>query len=153
MLERLKAFLQGDASVVASHAADRLQLAAAALLVEAARMDGQVDPIERDTIAALLQKRFGLDGRAVADLVDRAEVAAERAVELHGFVREITDAFDADERVALVEMLWEVVYADGKLDPYEASLLRRIGGLLYVSDHDRGGARKRVLARLGLTEP
>jgi uncharacterized tellurite resistance protein B-like protein len=47
-------------------------------------------------------------------------------------------------------MLWEVAYADGTLHDYEASLLRRITGLLYVSDRESGEARKRVLARLGL---
>jgi len=49
-----------------------------------------------------------------------------------------------------VEMLWEVVYADGVLHDYEANLLRRIGGLIYVSDMDRGNARKRVMTRLGI---
>jgi uncharacterized tellurite resistance protein B-like protein len=50
----------------------------------------------------------------------------------------------------VIEMLWEVAYADGRLHDYEASLLRRVTGLLYVSDRDSGEARKRVLARLGL---
>ena len=61
-------------------------------------------------------------------------------------------AYEACERVELVEMLWEVVYADGRVDPFEANLLRRIGGLIYVSDRERGAARKRVAARLGVTE-
>jgi uncharacterized tellurite resistance protein B-like protein len=47
----------------------------------------------------------------------------------------------------MIEMLWEVVYADGELHSYEANLMRRLGGLLYVSERDRGAARKRVLAR------
>jgi uncharacterized tellurite resistance protein B-like protein len=50
----------------------------------------------------------------------------------------------------IIEMLWEVVYADGVLHDYEANLLRRIGGLIYVSDRDRGAARKRVMKRLGI---
>jgi uncharacterized tellurite resistance protein B-like protein len=47
-------------------------------------------------------------------------------------------------------MLWEVAYADGVLDPLEDSLLRRVGGLIDVSDHERGEAKQRVLRRLGL---
>jgi uncharacterized tellurite resistance protein B-like protein len=49
-------------------------------------------------------------------------------------------------------MLWEVAYADGVLDEYEDSLLRRVGGLIYVPDRERGMARQRVLRRLGLDD-
>lgn len=59
----------------------------------------------------------------------------------------IKDRFDEKERIRLVEMLWEVVYADGQAHDYEANLLRRIAGLIYVADRDSGAARKRVLAR------
>jgi uncharacterized tellurite resistance protein B-like protein len=55
-----------------------------------------------------------------------------------------------EERVAIIEMLWEVVYADGTLHEYEASLLRRVCGLIYVTDQDSGTARKRVLEKMGL---
>ena len=70
--------------------------------------------------------------------------------EWHGFTRAIKDGFSHAERVQLIEMMWEVAYADGALHDYEASLLRRVTGLLYVSDRESGEARKRVLARLGL---
>ena len=66
-----------------------------------------------------------------------------------GFTRAVNDGFAPEDRIQVIEMLWEVVYADGELHDYEASLLRRITGLLYVSDRDSGEARKRVLARLG----
>ena len=52
----------------------------------------------------------------------------------------------------MIEMLWEVAYADGVLSKYEANLVRRIAGLIYVSDRDSGIARKRVMARLGIAE-
>ena len=63
----------------------------------------------------------------------------------------VKDGFDQEERIRLIEMLWEVAYADGELHDYEASLMRRITGLLYISDRDSGEARQRVLARLGLS--
>jgi uncharacterized tellurite resistance protein B-like protein len=70
---------------------------------------------------------------------------AAASVEWQGFTRAIKDGFDHAERVQLIEMLWEVAYADGTLHGYEASLLRRITGLLYVSDRgERGGAQARV---------
>ena len=61
----------------------------------------------------------------------------------------INDHYDHADRLAVMEMLWEVVYADGRLHAYEANLIRRVGGLLHITDRERGEARKRVLARVG----
>jgi len=80
------------------------------------------------------------------DLLAAGEKASDDSVEWQGFTRAIKDGFEPEERIALIEMLWEVAYADGELHDYEASLIRRITGLLYVSDRDSGEARKRVLA-------
>jgi uncharacterized tellurite resistance protein B-like protein len=61
--------------------------------------------------------------------------------------------FSLEERIDLMEMLWEVVYADGELHHYEANLMRRLAGLLHVSDRDVGAARKRAQARLESSGP
>jgi uncharacterized tellurite resistance protein B-like protein len=149
MLDRLKQLFQPDAAT-GPRGFDQLQLAAAVLMVEAATMDSTFDAKERARIVQLLQDRFALDSEEAEDLVAEAERTAADSVEWHGFTRAIKDGFDHDERVQLIEMLWEVAYADGELHDYEASLLRRVTGLLYVSDRESGEARKRVLARLGL---
>lgn len=151
MLKRLKRLFQATTPQAAgSHRFDELQLAAAALMVEAATMDSTFDAAERARIHDLVLDRFALSGEEASDLVDEAERMAGERVEWHGFTRAIKDGFDHAERVQLIEMLWEVAYADGELHDYEASLLRRITGLVYVSDRESGEARKRVLARLGL---
>ena len=129
------------------HAVDELQLAAAALLVEAARLDEVYDDAERKAIDGALRRRFGLNATEAATLMAQAESTQDDAVEMHHFTRTIKDRFSAAERIEMIEMLWEVVYADGELHSYEANLMRRLGGLLYVSERDRGAARKRVLAR------
>ena len=86
--------------------------------------------------------------------IDRvmAEAAhtAEESVDLYGFTRVLKDRLDHDGRLLLMETLWEVVYADGALHDYEAHLMRRLAGLLFVGDRDSGVARKRALAKLGL---
>lgn len=127
-------------------------LAAAALLIEAARMDGVVDAAERSLILALLQERFRLSRAEADSLVERAGRAVDESVQLFGFTRAINEASETEDRIRMIEMLWEVAYADGRLHDYEANMIRRVGGLLYVSDQDCGEARKRVLARLELTE-
>ena len=151
MIDRLKALLAERAAPAgAVHTTDQLHLAAAALLVEAARMDDNVDADELARIGELVQWRFGLDEDEAAELVAEAERATEDAVELYRFTRVVRDAFGQDERVQLVEMLWDVSCADGEVHALEASLLRRICGLLNVSDSDSGAARKRALDRHGM---
>lgn len=135
---------------VSDDAVDRHKLAAAALLVEAGMLDGQLEDVERQRIIELLEQHFGLDQAAANALFERAEKEAEDSVEWHGFTKLVKEGFDQEGRVELIEMLWEVAYADGQLHDYEASLIRRVTGLLYVSDYESGEARKRVRARLGI---
>lgn len=127
---------------------DELHLAAAALLAEVALCDDNFDEVERAAVAGLVASRFELTESQALGLVAAGEKASADATHLLRFTRVIKDNFSPAERVELIEMIWEVVYADGVLHDYEDSLLRRIAGLIYVSDHDRGAARKRVLARL-----
>jgi len=125
------------------------QLAAAALLVEAACLDGHFDGDERDAVCAALGAHFGLSDAEADTLIEDAEAAHHEATDLHRFTRTINDRYDHEDRLAVMEMLWQVVYADGRLHAYEANLIRRVGGLLHITDRERGEARKRVLARAG----
>ncbi|MGD1876663.1 MAG: TerB family tellurite resistance protein [Kiloniellaceae bacterium] len=152
MLDRLKAFLAGQtgASDGAAGGADKVQLATVALLVEAAQMDDEFGAEERAKIMELVEGRFGLSAAESRILLQAASDTVAQSVEVFGFTREIKNAFSPDERIEMMEMLWEVAYADGTLHDLEASLMRRLAGLLHVSDRDSGLARKRVLARLGL---
>ena len=125
------------------------RLAAAALLVKAAEMDHVFDAAERERIVDLLCWRFELTPPNGEALLDRAERAAEDSHSMHGFSRAIRAHFSEEERIMLIELLWDIAYTDGELHPREASLLREIAGLLYVPDRESGAARKRVLARLG----
>ncbi len=128
--------------------AARLRVAVAALMVEAATLDGTFDTAERARVLALLRRRFQLDDTRAAALLAEAETVQDRAAGLEGLTRIVKNALDHDQRVEVLEMLWEVVYADGRLHDYEANLLRRLAGLVYVSDQDAGAARKRALARM-----
>jgi uncharacterized tellurite resistance protein B-like protein len=127
----------------------KAELAAAALLFEAAHVDDTVAAQERQLIGRLLERRFGLDHEAARCLLVEAERTADRSTQLFRFAQLINDAFSPQQKIELMEMLWEVVYADGSLDALEDTLLRRIGGLLYIPDHERGAARQRVLERAG----
>ena len=152
MLNRIKSLLAGEdreTEPVKTHSISEKQLAAAALLVETAHMDTSFDQTERTVIKQAVKHRFDLNEGEAATLIAEAEKVQNESNQLLHFTRTIKDHFPEKERIELMEMLWEVVYADGELDQYEANLMRRIGGLIYVPDRERGEARKRVLKRLG----
>lgn len=151
MLKRIKHMLFADGAHGKTPPKDAdLKLAAAALLVEAAVLDGAFDAAERATVERLLKNHFKLDDAQTVELIRDAEATVHDANELFTLARTVKDGVDIAERVAIIEMLWEVAYADGELHDYESNLVRRLSGLLYVSDRDSGEARKRVLAKLGL---
>ena len=152
MISRLKKLLEGrrardDGAAVALDKSE-LNFASAALMVEAARLDGQIDDGERAQIVSIMVRQFSLDEDAAAALLDDAERDAEDAHDLYSFTSVIRRHFDHDERVAMVGLLWEVCYADGELHDFEANLLRRLAGLLYVTDQESGEERRWALARL-----
>lgn len=151
MINRIKGFFEDRSARPGGpqdhHTVDEFHLAAAALLVHAASVDSHFDDTERATILALIEERLGLSAEEAQSLVHAAEDAVGRSVQILGFTRAVKDRFSYEERVELIEMLWEVVHADGRVDEFESQLMRRIGGLIYVTDRDRGLARKRVLER------
>ncbi len=121
-----------------------MRLAAAGLLAHAASLDGEVGDDEIQTIRNLLKSHFDLNQDEVEELLEEGRKEAEESTQLFAFTRVLNDKLDPDERVKIVEMLWEVVYADGEVHHYESNLIRRVAGLLHVSDRDSGSARKRV---------
>jgi uncharacterized tellurite resistance protein B-like protein len=149
MISRLKSLFESPSKRTHSH--DELQLAAAALLAEAARLDGAIEPRERTAIQHVLARRFALTPEEAAELTAAGEAKAEDSIQIFGFTRVINRDFAPDERIELFEMLYEVIYADDELHDYEANLMRRLSELIYVPDKDRGAARLRVLRRLGRT--
>ena len=154
MINRIKALLNtpGGTSPKAGsrHRFAELQVAAAALLVEAAEMDASFDEPEKAKILDLVRRRFELSETEAESLVELARQEAADSSQLYGFTRVVKDQFSHEERVELLEMLWQVIYADGQRHDHEASLMRRVAGLIFVSDRECGSARKRALIKLGL---
>ncbi len=151
MLTALKNFLADpDVQQEDKESALPVHMAAAALLVEAALADGTFDPEERHHIKDVLAHIFSLSESDIDAVIADAEDMVAQSHQLYGFAKTVKDTLDYDRRVELMQMLWEVVYADGQLDDFEANLVRRVSGLLYVTDQDSGRARKSALEHLGL---
>ncbi|MBL6946640.1 MAG: TerB family tellurite resistance protein [Rhodospirillales bacterium] len=150
MISGLKSLLFGktETGETQNDVEHELHLAAAALMIEAATLDGSYADAERDTISRVLRAQFDLDAGAVDALIEKADAKVSQSIQILGFTKVIKDRLEPEERAIIMEMLWEVAYADGEVHDYEASLVRRVAGLLYVTDKESGAARKRVLARL-----
>lgn len=151
MLSRLSALLRGAGDRPGSEAADperEARLGAVCLMLEAAEMDGSYSADERTQIALTLGARYGLDGEQAQAVIDeaRAELAASEG--LYPLARRIRDHAPAEDRAEIIEMLWGVALADGVLDPLEDQLIRRVAGLIGVTDQERGEARKRAEAAM-----
>ena len=151
MMDRLRAWLTEEQEGLSGDR-DTLQLAVAALLMEAAHVDGPLGAQERAAVQRLLERKFGLSAAASRALAESGERQAERSAQLFGFTRTINERVARERRVELIEMLWEVAYADGALDPLEDAMLRQVGGLIDVADAERGAARQRVMKPLGIAE-
>lgn len=115
---------------------DRIGLAMAGLLVEAARADHQITEDELRTLGGLLAQRFDMDSGEADSLVHRARDAVERSVSMFEFTRPLQDALSYEERIEFVRMLWDVVFADRQLDRYEEYLVGKVSELLYVARGD-----------------
>ena len=148
MFDGLLRFLTGVDDSCRSGERDDATFALAVLLIEVARSDDRVEVRERGIIERALAWRFGLDRGEVTRLIKAAEEGAIKATDLHHFTQTVVRKFSEDERIGVIEMLWEVAYSDGLLTGDEDALIRRVAGLIYVSDWERGEARRRIMQRL-----
>ena len=134
MLNRLLQKLKTEAPRTDPAAQQRL--AAAVLLFEMARADYEQQPSEHDALRDGLIKDFGVPEATVDALLAQAEVRARHSVSLYEFVTMLNATMDLEGKRALLQLLWKVAFADGKIDPHEEHLLRRLADLLHLSHAD-----------------
>ncbi|MGB8400118.1 TerB family tellurite resistance protein [Bradyrhizobium sp.] len=124
------------------------RLAATALLVHVVSLDGEPSEVEKRKLHSLIESRFGL-GHGMADkLIASATLVEGEAVDLYHFTSVIMRSVDGEGRRRIVEMMWELVYADGQVSEFEDNVMWRAADLLGVSSHDRIDLKHRVAARL-----
>ena len=110
-----------------------IRMATAVLMVDVARADNDFQESEFDLLLRLIEDHFGLTADEANQLANAADEQAEAMVEVHSFTRELHNALSEDEKVHVVDLLWKVAYADGRLSKYEDSLVLKISDLLYVN--------------------
>ncbi len=121
-----------------------LRVATAVLLVEIARADFIVEPVEQQRLRQLLEQQFQLTGSELDALLEEAEADADRLVSIQHITRLMNEHYDQSMKRRVVEMMWRLVYADGDKSHYEEHLIRQIADLLYVSQNEFIQARHRA---------
>jgi uncharacterized tellurite resistance protein B-like protein len=144
MLDALRAFLgdlSSDAAPPRPFEASDYRLAAAALLVHLASIDGAFDAGEKALLQSLVETRFDLEPGAARALIEAAAESEREAVDLYRFTHVLKRTLDEDGRRAVVGMLWEMAYADGEVHEFEENVIWRVAELLGVSTRDRVALR------------
>ncbi|MDB5504637.1 MAG: hypothetical protein JWR89_4539 [Tardiphaga sp.] len=147
MFEKLREFI---ADVVSPGAHENqafddtgYRLAATALMVHVISLDGEPSAIETTKLHSLIETRFGLDPGTAGKLIAAATLVEGDAVDLYHFTSVIMRAVDEAGRIRIVEMMWELVYADGKVSEFEENVVWRAADLLGVSSRDRIELKRR----------
>ena len=125
------------------------QLAATALLVHVVSLDGEPTAVEQRKLHSLIESRFGLDPGAADRLISSATRVEGEAVDLYHFTSVIMRSVNEEGRLKIVEMMWELVYADGQVSEFEDNVVWRAADLLGISSRDRIDLKHRVAERQG----
>ena len=150
MLDGLRQFI---ADIVSSDAQDRAfdetdyRLAATALLVHVVSLDGEPSAIEKRKLHSLIESRFKLDPGTADRLIASAMRVEGEAVDLYHFTSVIMRTLDEEGRLKIVEMMWELVYADGQVSEFEDNVVWRAADLLGVSSRDRIDLKHKVASQ------
>ena len=120
------------------------RLAAAALLVHVGMIDGSLSDAERAKLHSVIKRCFNLDDAAAEALIVQATAAEQEAIDLYRFTRLLNRSLDEEGRLRMVEMMWQVVYADHQVTEFEDNLIWRAADLLGVSQQERIALRERV---------
>ena len=115
------------------------------LMIEAAFTDGKIEESELKKIKFSLVNVFDEDAEEVDSVLDEAIKNKNNSKSLHHYTSFINKNFDNEKKLLLIEALWEIVLSDGEIHDFESNLIRRLAGLLYISDVNSGNARKRAL--------
>ena len=118
------------------------------LMIEAAYSDGKIDNEEIKKIESILIEIFEENPEEVKKCINISFENRDNSKSLFYYTSKINKQYSEKKKLLLIEVLWEIVLSDGKVHDYESSLIRRLSGLLYVSDVNSGNAKKRALNKL-----
>ena len=122
------------------------------IMIEAANIDGTIDQKEIEKISNFLVYSFEEKQEDVQREIDRCINDLNNHKSLHFFTSKINKLYSNEKKIELIEILWEIILADGEVHDYESNLIRRLAGLLYLNDYECGKAKKKVLLKMDINE-
>jgi len=151
MLNSIRDFFERNIAAQPTVAAEKhsIELATAALLAEVVRSDANVQPSEQDVVLRAVREKFGLSGTEAQTLIELAEEEVKTANDYYQFTSLINRHFSQPQKLRVVELMWQVAYADGELSAHENHVLRRIGELLHVTHADYIAAKMKARDAVG----
>ena len=126
---------------------DTVQIAISTLMIQTAVYDGVFDEQEKSEILELIKKYFNLNEDQKLSLFKIAMKVNDDSNDMQQFTRVLNDHLSEEEKLKIIEMLWKIIISDGHIDDYENTLIRKISGLLYISDRDVGQIKKKLIAQ------
>lgn len=152
MFERLRTFLDGltGPATRIEHADPRV--AVIALCFQVMEADGRIHASERRKMRSVIKQHYKLDDASLAALIEAGKTAESEAIDYYQFTAELKRHLSEEQRIELVGMLWDIVYADGKRSEMEDHVIWRIADLLAVSGRDRVLQRQEAAARSDTVE-
>ena len=148
MISRLKIFFEQRLTVVSveseAEIEHRLQLASAVLLLDVAQADHEYSDQEKKKIQLAVASKFSLTDEDIKQLMELAKAKSREAIDYHQFTSLLNKEFTNQQKIRLIELMWQVAYADGELDPYEDHFIRKISELLYLRHSELLSARERA---------
>ena len=149
MLDNIKRFftkIAADNSKEANQPTEHdVRVAACALFLEMARIDEKFTAAEMETILAIVKEKYGLSQEHADALVAEADRELSESVDLWQFARLINENYSVDEKIEIIEILWRMVFVDGKMDRYEHYLMNKLKNLLRLSHDQLIAAKLKVL--------
>lgn len=139
MITKLQRFFDryiGDSSDNKAPLEHRLQLASAALMIEMLNVDEVVTDEEENRLRQIIRQRFKLDDEALESLIELAQEEKHEATDYYAFTSLLNEYYTQQQKIRLVEDLWQLAFADDRLDKFEEHLLRRLADLLHVPHQD-----------------
>jgi uncharacterized tellurite resistance protein B-like protein len=128
-----------------NEALEELRIATASLLYRAGNIDGNISEIELSRLTKILKTHFDLNEAELNNLKEAARKEESASIDLYGFTKVITGQLDQEGRISIIELIWEVVLADGVIDDFEANLVWRVAELIGVSTRDRVRLKQKVM--------
>lgn len=122
-----------------------IRIAACVLLLEMAGIDGEFDNAEREGILRILRDEYSLSDEDARDFAEAARKELEESIDLWRFTNAINEHYTEDEKIRVMELVWRIVYADGKLDRHEDYLIHKMANLLRLSHKQLIETKLRVL--------